>query len=77
MAIEGLQYNGDISNAPQGRDWYASTQGEVLQYTTPSRNTPLQYKDAVALCTSKDARIWDQKPQQGLGFHHIKYKQDY
>ena len=76
-AIEGLRYDGNISSEPQEGELYASTRGEVLQYTTPSENIPLQYKEAIALCTTRNARIWDQDPQLGLGFDNIKFGQNY
>ena len=66
QALRGLNYSGDISTAVQDSEWYATTKGEMLEYTTPSKEVPVQWDTAVKLCTNKQARIWDQNPQPGL-----------
>ena len=77
QAIKGLNYIENISRAAQDGEWYATTQGEMLEYTTPSKETPVKWRDAVQLCIQKRAKIWDEHPQQGLGFDQIKHGEEY
>ena len=76
-ALKNLNYAGTISAEAQDDKWYATTQGEVLEYATPDKNTPVTLEEAVEKCKSLDARIWDMKPEQGLGFENIKLNSDY
>ena len=73
QALRGLNYSGDISTAVQDGEWYATPKGEMLEYTIPSKEDPVKWGTAVKSCTDKQARIWDQNPQLGLGFDHIRH----
>ena len=77
QAIRGLNYIRDISTAAQDGDWYATTKGEMLEYTTPSKEIAVRWKEAVQLCIEKRAKIWDKNPQQGLGFDQLKHGEEY
>ena len=77
QALRGLNYTGDVSTTVQDSEWYATTKGKMLEYTTPSKEVPVKWDTAVKSCRDKQARIWDQNPQLGLGFEHIKYGQEY
>ena len=44
QGLSDLAYTGDISTAAQEEIWYATTQGEMMQYATPSRNRPVKLK---------------------------------
>ena len=48
-----------------------------MQYTTPSRDVPVKLRKAVQLCIDKYVKIWDQHPQQGLGFDEIRFREEY
>ena len=76
-AMESLEYRGVISQEAMEGLWYPTTSGEVLQYATPDRDTPVTLEKAVNTCTELGARIWDVNPQQGLEFHNIKPDQFY
>ena len=54
--ITNLNYIGNISKQAQEGEWYATTQGEMLQYTTPSRETQVKWREAVQLCIEKKAK---------------------
>ena len=46
-ALENLNYVGIISSEAQGDTWYATTKGELLEYATPDKNTPVSLAEAV------------------------------
>ena len=76
-ALENLNYKGNISSVAQQNIWHATTKGEMLEYATPSADTPVTLAEAITKCRELDARIWDRIPEQGLGFEKIKLGQEY
>ena len=62
-ALDNLNYAGLISLEVQEGMWHATTQGEVLQYTTPNRWTPVTLQTAGKTCKDMGARIWDANTQ--------------
>ena len=72
--LSDLTYTGSIETTAQEGVWYPTTQGIVRQYTTPSRNKPVQLEEAVNLCKNQGGHLWDKKPQLAVGFSNIEYK---
>ena len=75
--LSDLTYTGNISTTAEEGIWYPTTQGEMMQYATPSRNRPVKLEEAVKLCKDQGGHLWDESPQLGVGFSNIKYNENY
>ena len=77
LTLEGLVYEGEIKPEKQEGEWLPTTQGKMMQYATPSRFTEITLKQAVTTCQTLGGRLWDQDPQQALGFDGIEFGKPY
>ena len=77
LTLEGLVYEGEIKPEKQEGEWLPTTQGRMQQYATPSRSTEKTLKEAVTICQTLGGRLWDQDPQQALGFDGIEFGKSY
>ena len=75
--LNNLNYGGEIDTGAQDGEWFATTKGEMLQYSTPKRNEPVKLEEAVKLCTTADSKLWDEKPQLASGLSNIRPNENY
>ena len=66
--LSEMTYTGAISQVAIDGKWLPTTQGVMQQYTTPSKSTPVELKDAIKICRQQGGRLWDKDPQQAAGF---------
>ena len=75
--LSEMTYTGAISQVAIDGKWLPTTQGVMQQYTTPSKSTPVELKDAIKICRQQGGRLWDKDPQQAAGFSVIEFGQPY